>query len=208
MSCVSCVLFRQATIQSGKERRMEGGREPRQLPVNAPANLLEPVAAGFSFFKSEASLGECQRHTHTHVRMHTHTQTHIHWEWGYHVVNTSALTVSTQSIESNNLSVRVKGQNVHGSMRAGTTCRCSSRSSTKEQRGQLLVGKARWVHVWFYFSFFFRYTWLTLLHPSEKVTAVLVGWLPDNECKRQPVTSTSASQHCHYSKTNTASHVS
>lgn len=49
ISCVSCVLFRQATIQSGKERWMEGGKETRQLPVNTPSNLLEPVAAGFSF---------------------------------------------------------------------------------------------------------------------------------------------------------------
>lgn len=49
ISSVSYIPFRQAAIQSGRERLMEGGRERCQLPMTAPVDLLEPVAAGFSF---------------------------------------------------------------------------------------------------------------------------------------------------------------
>lgn len=49
ISSVSYVPFTQVTIQPGKERVMEGGRECCQLPMTTPVYLLEPVAAGFSF---------------------------------------------------------------------------------------------------------------------------------------------------------------
>ncbi len=67
ISSVSYIPFRQVTIQWGKERRMEGGRERCQLPMTAPVDLLKPVAAGFSLCISYswASLDKCQTHTHT-----------------------------------------------------------------------------------------------------------------------------------------------
>lgn len=79
LSCVSCVLFRQATIQSGKERRMEGGREPRQLPVNAPANFLKPVAAGFSSLNLKLAWASAKdTHARTCVCTHTHRHKQSH----------------------------------------------------------------------------------------------------------------------------------
>lgn len=213
LSCVSCVLFRQATVQSGKERRMEGGREPRQLPVNAPANFLEPVAAGFSSFNLKLAWASAKdTRARTCVCTHAHRRTHSHA-----CAHTCTLGMRISRSENQPINCFHTVNRIKRCVSGWRARRCSdprgrmqpdaAAAAPRQSRGVSEGLDRELASDWLWFFFFFlllldtldwgSYILVRRCQPSWlwRLVGLTGGWMASvNECEWQP---SPQHQHCH-----------